>query len=549
MGLKRKRILRVPIEDYSDISNLPPGWSVNIKFENGDVVDLDFSFFSRDGRAEIAQQFRDAIWSMRFSSTAASLTSYFMAIKNFWRFLDQAKENGTAIVHMALIDTEIIERFLSWLAMQTVPKGHKNQGKPLSFAHQRNTYGGIKTLLLNRQRLSPTCISPELSFPRNPFPNCNRSSSHHESYLQEDQQKLISSINSDLKLLHERGFDSLSPLQVQIVHLLAFGQVTGLNLQPLLELKRDSLRPHPLQDREILVTEKRRGWSTHSISIKSLDSAPRSVQKVDPIPQFLGDHIRALCKFTANFVDKAPQDLQSYIFLCPVSKGPRIDQVRRLTRQDTKAGLRNFVLRHGLRDSCGKPFPLTFARLRPTFGMELYRRTKDIRQVSTALGHASTQTTSRYYLSKSADAVRDHAIVLEAMCSSFSRTETPEGVIIAADGAIPIGELKNLLRTGYATGIAHCKNPFRSDESVCKKFFTCFKCPNMIVFEDDLWRLFSFYEKLLSERPKIRADHWLKTFGPIVRRIDEDIAPLFPADKVEEARQRAKQSPHPAWRK
>lgn len=548
MALKRKKVPRIPVEKSPKFSELMPGWSFSLTFENRDIVALDFSPFKRQGRTELAQHFRDAIWSMRFSSTAASITTYFMAIKAFWKFLDHYDANEVKIGYMREIDATTIEHFLSWLAIQVVPKAHRNEGKPLSVAHQRGTYGSIKSVLINRQRLNSHCISPDLVFPKNPFPNSNRATAPREGYSPDEQQQLISAINSDLKLLHVEGFDSLSPLQVQIVHLLALGHATGLNLQPLLELKRDSLRSHPLPDREILTTEKRRGWTTHSISIKSIDSSPPTEHKVDPIPHFLGDHIRALCEFTARFLVQASADLQHYIFLCPVTKGPRINQVRRLTRQDAKAGMRNFVLRHHLRDGNGQPFPLSFSRLRPTFGMELYRRTKDIRRVAAALGHASTETTARHYVTRSPDATRDHAFVLDAMCASFTRTQTEAGVVLAADGSIPASEVQDLLRTGYATGIAHCRNPFRSDESVCKKFFTCFKCPNMIVFEDDLWRLFSFYEKLLSERPKLRADHWMRTFGPIVRRIDEDIAPQFPADKVQAARDRARTSPHPTWR-
>jgi hypothetical protein len=70
----------------------------------------------------------------------------------------------------------------------------------------------------------------------------------------------------------------------------------------------------------------------------------------------------------------------------------------------------------------------------------------------------------------------------------------------------------------------------------------------MVVFEDDLWRLFSFYYRLISERPKINTAHWLKTYAPIIRRIDTDIAPQFPEDRVSEARARAQQCPHPTWR-
>jgi hypothetical protein len=70
----------------------------------------------------------------------------------------------------------------------------------------------------------------------------------------------------------------------------------------------------------------------------------------------------------------------------------------------------------------------------------------------------------------------------------------------------------------------------------------------MMVFEDDLWRLFSFYFRLLSERSKLKTDHWMQTYAPIIRRIDQDIAPLFPQDIVTAARTKAKSDPHPTWK-
>ncbi|QYG02518.1 site-specific integrase [Massilia sp. NP310] len=519
-----------------------------MKFDNGEIVNFDFLPYSRSDRDEIALQFRDAIWSMRFSSTAASLVSYMNAIKTFWRFLDDLQERASPISRFSQIDRKTVDTFLSWLSMRVISEPHRNAGKPFSVTHQRNIFSGIKGILVNRQRLSPTSVSTDLSFPSNPFPYSNRAAPPRREYSQDEQDRIVAALGADLKMLHEEGFDSLSALEILIIHILALGHLTGLNLQPLLELKRDSLRSHPMPDREMLITEKRRGWTTHAASIKSMDRSPDSSKKADFVPRFIGDHIRALSAYTSRFTEQAPPNLREYIFLYRIAKGPKQSNVERLSRQAVKAGLQRFAKRHKLFTESGTSFSLSFARLRPTFGTELYKKTKDIRQVSLALGHASVDTTARYYVTNSADSTRDHAIVLDAMSLAFSSTTTPGGVIIAADGSVPASELKNLLHSGYSTGIAHCKNPFRDDESVCKKFFTCFRCPNMLVFEDDLWRLFSFYEKLLSERPKLSTDHWLKTYGPIVRRIDEDIAPLFPPEKVVAARVKAKENPHPAWR-
>ena len=179
---------------------------------------------------------------------------------------------------------------------------------------------------------------------------------------------------------------------------------------------------------------------------------------------------------------------------------------------------------------------------------ELYRRTRDIRQVQRALGHASPHTTAQHYADKAPEAERDHAIVLDHMFKVLTRLEVDGKAMIAADGKMPDSEVRNLLSGGYNTGIARCRNPFRDGDAICQKYLMCFRCPNFCVFEDDLWRLFSFYERLLTERVKINPAHWMKTYGPIVRRIDAEIAPLFPSEKVEAARRQARDRPHPAWK-
>ena len=134
------------------------------------------------------------------------------------------------------------------------------------------------------------------------------------------------------------------------------------------------------------------------------------------------------------------------------------------------------------------------------------------------------------------------------MVTRFTRIDCDGKVLLAADGAVPLKDVKDLLAGGYNTGVARCKNPFRENDSVCKKFLHCFRCPGMMVFEDDLWRLFSFYYRLLSERPKINAAHWLKTYAPIIRRIDVDISPQFPQEAVAAGKTKARDTPHPTWK-
>ena len=278
------------------------------------------------------------------------------------------------------------------------------------------------------------------------------------------------------------------------------------------------------------------------------EAARNDQQLLQSIPASVGEHFRFLCEFTAPLTAEAVAEDREFVMLWRVSVGARKGQVVRLDASKVAHAVSVFALCHGLTDDQGRPLALNVARTRPTFATELYRRTRDIRRVQQALGHARAETTARHYADTPLEAERDHAIVLDGMVGQFTRMEIDGKVLLAADGKVPLQDVKDLLSGGFNTGIARCRNPFRESESVCKKFFACFKCPNMCVFEDDLWRLFSFYYRLLAERIKINPAHWLKTYGPIIHRIDVDIASHFPADKVTAARFRAQQDPHPTWK-
>lgn len=548
MAIKRQKLNRKVhlVTDGDNVIDMPPGWQFTIDCPHYGAVTLDFSPYRANNRDNLASHIRDAFWSMRHESVGASLAGIERNLRLFLRFLESLRAAGTLVTDLHQVDRMLIDRFLAWLELQTASTG-KNKGRPLSVAAKLTSLAALKTVLVNRQKLVPALISPSLDFPHNPFPNSRRLIPKRESYSVGEQKRIVAALNMDLRSIHDGEGAALTPLQILTVHLLLLALATGRNLQSLIDLRRDSLREHPIPDRELLVTTKRRGWSTHATSLRKASAVPEQHDSIQTIPASVGDHFRFLCEYTAPLIEEVAAKDKDFVFLWRVPKGPRKGQAARIMAQDAKA-VRAFALRHNLLDDAGAPLVLNVARLRPTFATELYQRTRDVRRVQQALGHANVSTTARHYADAPIEAERDHAMVIDAMVSTFSRMEIDGKVLLAADGKIPLQDVQDLLTGGYNTGIARCRNPFREDDSVCKKFFACFKCPSMCVFEDDLWRLFSFYYRLLSERSKINPAQWLKTYGPIIRRIDADIASQFPADKVAVARVKAKETPHPAWK-
>lgn len=529
------------------VIEMSPGWAFNIDCPHHGKIVFDFNHYRESGRDDITGHMRDAIWSLRHEVVGITLKGYEqVAMRQFWRFLDDLNVVGESITRLDQIDRKLLDRFLAWMELQIVTYG-KNKNKKWTLATKKRVFDNIKTLLENRQKRLPMAVNPLLAFPRNPFSNSNKRIPKRDGYSVSEHKQILEALNRDLRTIHEGEGESLTDMQVLAVHLLILGITTGRNLQSLLDIHRDSLQDHPLPDRALLVTHKRRGWSTHSTTIRK-DAAPKDHHTLQSIPMDVGGHFRFLCQFTAPLVVEAVADDCEFVMLWRISKGDRKGQIVRMNSTNAFQAIRDFAYRHDLTDDREQPLALNFSRLRPTFATELYRRTGDIRRVQQALGHARVETTARHYADKPLKAERNHAIVLDGMVSQFTRMETEGKVMLAADGMIPSHEMKDILAGGYNTGIARCRNPFRENDSVCTKFFACFKCPSMCVFEDDLWRLYSFYYRLLAERDKINPAHWLRTYGPIIRRIDTDIASQFPLGKVDAARIKAQQSPHPTWR-
>ncbi|EGW21589.1 tyrosine-type recombinase/integrase [Methylobacter tundripaludum] len=550
MAIRRNRIDRtvsLTVSDDNRVVDIPPEWTFTIRCsKNGVEYPFDFNRYQSSGREPLAIQMRDAIWSMRRELTGKSLTSYVNSgILPFWRFLDDLEAFGELVSRLDQIDRRLMLRFISWMEKQIVVVG-KNKGKPWSLASQRSAYYNMKAILVNRQRFVPSLVGPNLTFQKNPYPNSNRKIPRREEYSASEQGRLLAACRADLALF--QGNEAVLPShQVLTVHALITVLLCGINMTPLLEMTRDGLRPF-LPDRDLLIFTKRRGYTTHALSLPRQE---RDNDEAKVIPRTAGDYLRQLQRYTEKFVMEAEANDRNCLFLCRLREDSYTDRRGSVVRFDVvqaRNAIKRFVERHELRNDRGDPLKLSLSHLRPTFAMNLYRRTRDVRKVQKALGHASPVLTVQRYLPPVMPEVeRNHAFVGQAMVGWATSKDPTHAVKLAADGKIPLQNATEILAGGYNTAVARCQNPFREGDSVCGKYLSCFKCPSMIVFEDDLYRLFSFYYRLLIERPKIPPHQWMKTYGWVVKTIDEQIVVQFDTPVVADARKRAIDSPHPAW--
>lgn len=85
-------------------------------------------------------------------------------------------------------------------------------------------------------------------------------------------------------------------------------------------------------------------------------------------------------------------------------------------------------------------------------------------------------------------------------------------------------------------------------------FINCLRCRNYVVTGDDLYRLFSFYWRVLKEQARMEPKRWRRQFAHIVRLIDRDVIDsgltqgVFKQAMVNAERERARVDPHPFWR-
>ena len=93
----------------------------------------------------------------------------------------------------------------------------------------------------------------------------------------------------------------------------------------------------------------------------------------------------------------------------------------------------------------------------------------------------------------------------------------------------------------------------KRDGATCMNFLDCVRCRNYVVTGDDLYRLFSFYWRIYSERGRMDKRKWERHYAHIVRLIERDVVQVgmqkraFTHSEVTDARERARIDPHPFW--
>jgi hypothetical protein len=164
--------------------------------------------------------------------------------------------------------------------------------------------------------------------------------------------------------------------------------------------------------------------------------------------------------------------------------------------------------------------------------------------------------TDTHYLAVTPEMMRNHHFLGKCLEVELRGTGRDAATLarLAKEMRVEVDDIKRILAGESNTGVGRCSSPLngryapKDGHTACSAFLHCFRCPNQVVMESDLYRMYSFYWLLVKERNLLGRNRWHKVYGWVIREIDRVIAPHFAASTVKQAKEKAFVDPHPMWR-
>jgi len=296
----------------------------------------------------------------------------------------------------------------------------------------------------------------------------------------------------------------------------------------------DCLRPHPKDGTEFLVVHKRRGHTSSKVALRSDSTVDRVVESMPIVRPTVSRLIRRVIDLTTSLREEAPAEIRNRVWLYRSPSG----KVAALCSKRLAEGISALVETYELKDADRKPMRINVSRLRKTFVNRVHEILDgDVVATAAAAGN-QPQITDTYYLRPGSEAQRNWlfmgtCLVKELLTGTLGATERT-----------PVGRCSDNKNGEYAP---------KHRGAVCQSFLNCLRCRNYVVTGDDLWRLFSFYWRVLRERSRVDKRRWDRHLSQIPRMIDRDVIEaglarkVFTKVQVDTARKRARDEPHPFW--
>lgn len=427
------------------------------------------------------------------------------------------------------VSRDLIDGFLSYLA-----------GLGVTTSTQKTLYTKTKSVLLalGRRGLIHLVDSGDAAtFPKNPFPNNNRKIKGETALSKREKQAFKAALHQAIRPIWENG----APVTGELLGfvLLVVALHTGRNTTPLLEMGRDCLRPHPKDKTVFLVLWKRRGYSSSKAALRATSDAERLLESTPSVRTNVEQLIRRTMTLTGPLDLQAPDYLKGRVWLYRTRSQSNTGEITALNDRSLSGAISLLVSRYNLTDIDGKPLRINISRLRKTFANRIFELTDgDLAVTAAALGN-SQGITDRNYLLPSEGARRNWQFMGELLVQ-----ELLSNTIGATYKDTPMGRCADPVNGQYAP---------KSGGATCMSFTNCLRCNHYAVTSEDLYKLFSFYFRVLAERSHMDKRRWAREYAHIPRLIDHYIVAeglrrgTFKSHVVEAARERARVLPHPFW--
>lgn len=456
----------------------------------------------------------------------STVVSYCVALR---RFLNYCMIRAAAFRrHLVLADVnrDLIDGYIGYLETLGV-----------ELTSQKGFYSKTKSVLLalGKRGLIPLVTSgDEATFPFNPYPNINRKYKGEKALTKREKKEFTIALRHAVKAIWDD--DVFVSGEVLAFAILVVALHTGRNTTPLLEMDRDCLRSHPKRNTTFLVLWKRRGHNTSKVVLRSASEAERLIESTPSLRVNVEQLIRRVMVLTEPLRDEVSEELKNRVWLC---RDRVTGRVTVLSTNMLLNATRRLIDSYGLRDANGDPLNVNVSRLRKTFANRIFELTDgDLVATAAALGN-TTQATEQSYLAPGEEALRNWQFMGEILVQELL-TKT----IGATFRQTPMGRCADPEYGQYAP---------KREGATCMNFMSCLRCKHYVVTADDLYKVYSFYFRVLAERSRMDKRRWSREYSHIPRLIDNYIVAeglrrgTFKVPAVEAARERAREQPHPFW--
>ena len=514
-------------------STLPPAVRVVTFPPNPSTVrNFDFSPFYGHGIDEITYACQRQIERFiakqdgeREVSTVVGYTNNSLA--NFLPYLMLRSAALRRPLSLADINRDVIDGFLRHLADSAA-----------SINTQRSRLTGTKlvlTALGRRGLLKIETSGDHRTFPANPFPNSARHTKGQKPLSRKEREAFTAAVKTAVMPIFRENVEVTGELLGYALLIVALH--TGRNTTPLLEMVPDCLRPHPKENTQFLVLWKRRGHNSSKVALRD-SSAERSIEDMLGVRLPVIRLIRRVIELASQLRDEAPDHLKDRVWLYRSKANSNLGVVTALTDYTLYMSIKRLVACSDLRADNGNPLRINISRLRKTFANRVFELLDgNLAGTAIALGN-SPQVAGRNYMAPNENSQRNWKFMGQVMTNELM-THT-----MGATERTPAGACSDPTNGQYAP---------KRDGIACFNFLNCLRCRNYVVTGEDLYKLFSFYWRVLRERDRMDAWAWRKYYAHIPRLIERDVVArgidrkVFTAADVGAARDRARADPHPYW--